>query len=77
MTQSDFDRIERRGRRLLAAANLKASHNEPLLIKCAASCEQDWMDAKLNWDPDEYGGVEQLIVPSEHIWIPDLVLYNK
>lgn len=35
------------------------------------------MDSKLNWDPDEYGGVEQLIVPSEHIWLPDILLYNK
>lgn len=38
---------------------------------------QDWTDSKLNWDPDEYGGVEQLIVPSEHIWLPDILLYNK
>ena len=38
---------------------------------------QDWVDSKLNWDPDEYGGVRQLIVPSEHIWLPDIVLYNK
>ena len=38
---------------------------------------KDWMDSKLNWDPDEYGGVEQLIVPSEHIWLPDILLYNK
>jgi nicotinic acetylcholine receptor len=35
------------------------------------------MDSKLNWDPDEYGGVEQLIVPSELLWLPDILLYNK
>lgn len=35
------------------------------------------MDSKLSWDPDEYGGVEQLIVPSELLWLPDIVLYNK
>jgi len=39
--------------------------------------EHDWVDSKLNWDPDEYGGVRQLIVPSEHIWLPDIVLYNN
>ncbi len=27
--------------------------------------------------PEEYGGVEILHVPSEHIWLPDIVLYNK
>jgi len=36
-----------------------------------------WTDYKLRWDPEEYGGVAQLYVPSEHIWLPDIVLYNK
>lgn len=38
---------------------------------------KEWRDAKLTWDPDEYGGVGELMVPSEHIWLPDIVLYNK
>jgi len=39
--------------------------------------EQFWRDYKLKWDPDEYGGVKQLHVPSDHIWRPDIVLYNN
>ncbi|XP_025990139.1 acetylcholine receptor subunit alpha-like 1 isoform X1 [Solenopsis invicta] len=39
--------------------------------------EQEWNDYKLKWNPDEYGGVETLHVPSEHIWLPDIVLYNN
>nr|AAY28925.1 nicotinic acetylcholine receptor alpha4 subunit [Bemisia tabaci] len=39
--------------------------------------EQKWNDYKLRWDPNEYGGVEMLYVPSEHIWLPDIVLYNN
>ena len=39
--------------------------------------EQFWRDYKLKWDPEEYGGVKQLHVPSDHIWRPDIVLYNK
>ncbi|CAG0894178.1 unnamed protein product [Darwinula stevensoni] len=39
--------------------------------------EQQWIDYKLSWDPNEYGGVQMLYVPSEHIWLPDIVLYNK
>ncbi|CAG2114184.1 unnamed protein product [Medioppia subpectinata] len=38
---------------------------------------QEWTDHKLKWDPEEYGGVSQLYVPSEDIWLPDIVLYNK
>lgn len=26
------------------------------------------------WDPREYGGVEMLHVPSDHIWRPDIVV---
>ncbi|CAD7077447.1 unnamed protein product [Hermetia illucens] len=39
--------------------------------------KQKWFDYKLQWDPEEYGGVEMLYVPSEHIWLPDIVLYNN
>jgi len=39
--------------------------------------EQFWRDYKLKWEPEEYGGVKQLHVPSDHIWRPDIVLYNK
>jgi nicotinic acetylcholine receptor, invertebrate len=27
--------------------------------------KQKWYDYKLKWDPEEYGGVEMLYVPSE------------
>ncbi|XP_069948240.1 acetylcholine receptor subunit alpha-like isoform X2 [Cherax quadricarinatus] len=39
--------------------------------------EQFWYDYKLKWDPEEYGGVLMLHVPSDHIWRPDIVLYNN
>ncbi|GFT19683.1 acetylcholine receptor subunit alpha-like [Nephila pilipes] len=39
--------------------------------------EQYWNDYKLTWDPREYGGVDMLHVPSDHIWRPDIVLYNN
>ncbi|XP_023236989.1 acetylcholine receptor subunit alpha-like 1 [Centruroides sculpturatus] len=38
---------------------------------------QKWSDHKLMWDPEEYGGVQQLYVPAEQIWLPDIVLYNN
>ncbi|XP_076314010.1 acetylcholine receptor subunit alpha-like 1 [Tachypleus tridentatus] len=39
--------------------------------------EQEWIDYKLRWDPEEYGGVSKLHVPAEQIWLPDIVLYNN
>lgn len=38
---------------------------------------QTWNDFKLRWDPQEYGGVDTLYVPAKHIWLPDIVLFNK
>lgn len=38
---------------------------------------QEWSDYKLRWDPAEFDNVTSIRVPSEMIWIPDIVLYNK
>ena len=38
---------------------------------------QEWEDFALRWEPAEYGGVNQIYVPSDKIWLPDIVLYNK
>lgn len=32
---------------------------------------------KLKWNPDDYGGITSIRVPSETIWLPDIVLYEK
>lgn len=39
--------------------------------------EQWWHDNRLQWNPDEYGGVRRLYVKPEDIWLPDIVLYNS
>ena len=38
---------------------------------------QEWHDDKLCWEPSENGEVEEIYVPSETIWLPDIILYNK
>nr|CAD7460860.1 unnamed protein product [Timema tahoe] len=47
------------------------------LLQLSVCLSQSWYDYKLQWDPKEYGGVEMLHVPSDHIWRPDIVLYNN
>nr|XP_058909332.1 acetylcholine receptor subunit alpha isoform X2 [Kogia breviceps] len=39
--------------------------------------KQQWVDYNLKWNPDDYGGVKKIHIPSEKIWHPDLVLYNN
>jgi len=38
---------------------------------------KEWLDYKLKWNPEDYGHVKHLHVPSQDIWLPDIVLYNK
>jgi len=37
---------------------------------------QIWKDILLMWDPDKFGGVNNIRVPAASIWTPDIVLYN-
>ncbi|MFH4973812.1 hypothetical protein AB6A40_000521 [Gnathostoma spinigerum] len=39
--------------------------------------ELQWSDSKLTWNPDEWGNVKRIHIPSDQIWIPDVVLYNN
>lgn len=35
-----------------------------------------WRDEKLSWDPDEYGGLDNLKLPVDRVWRPILVADN-
>lgn len=49
-----------------------------MLFWCVCICWcQIWNDYKLRWVPVEYDGIEYIRVPSNKIWRPDIVLYNK
>lgn len=56
--------------------------DECLLFECVRMftrvlVHQGWNDYRLMWDPDEYEGIKKIRLPSQHIWLPDIVLYNK
>lgn len=38
---------------------------------------KEWIDAKLRWNPDDYGGIKVIRVPSDSLWTPDIVLFDK
>ncbi|CAI9723704.1 neuronal acetylcholine receptor subunit alpha-10-like [Octopus vulgaris] len=35
-----------------------------------------WTDHLLKWDPEEHGNISNIRVPSDRIWLPDILLYN-
>ncbi|KAL1023852.1 hypothetical protein UPYG_G00047220 [Umbra pygmaea] len=36
-----------------------------------------WTDTYLSWNPDNYPGVQNLRFPADHVWVPDILLYNS
>lgn len=36
-----------------------------------------WNDARLQWDPNNYGNVNKIRVPKSDVWIPDLNVINR
>uniref|UniRef100_A0A1I7XPJ2 Neur_chan_LBD domain-containing protein n=1 Tax=Heterorhabditis bacteriophora TaxID=37862 RepID=A0A1I7XPJ2_HETBA len=49
------------------------------LVSINAWLSYTWKDYKLRWDPDHYGGIQDVRFPggSDHIWKPDILLYNS
>ncbi|XP_038059455.1 neuronal acetylcholine receptor subunit alpha-6-like [Patiria miniata] len=38
--------------------------------------KQKWKDYRFVWNPDDYEGLQQMEVPIDQLWKPDVVLYN-
>uniref|UniRef100_A0A8C6NJV7 Cholinergic receptor nicotinic beta 3 subunit a n=1 Tax=Nothobranchius furzeri TaxID=105023 RepID=A0A8C6NJV7_NOTFU len=56
---------------------LKISQLVDVVGKRSVHKYSEWTDTKLKWDPDDYGGITSIRVPSETIWLPDIVLYEN
>ncbi|OWF42649.1 neuronal acetylcholine receptor subunit alpha-2-like [Mizuhopecten yessoensis] len=39
--------------------------------------DMGWNDARLRWEPDDHDDVSRVNIPTDLIWMPDIVLYNS
>lgn len=44
---------------------------EDEVLRSTAWLRMSWMDHRLSWDPEMYGGLQQIRVPASKIWTPD------
>ncbi|KAH3706000.1 hypothetical protein DPMN_065379 [Dreissena polymorpha] len=44
------------------------------ILSFTTGIRMTWMDYRLQWDPNGYGGLQTLSVPLSHIWFPQLFL---
>uniref|UniRef100_A0A8P4KIL3 Neuronal acetylcholine receptor subunit alpha-5 n=1 Tax=Dicentrarchus labrax TaxID=13489 RepID=A0A8P4KIL3_DICLA len=55
--------------------------NQTIRVKFGLAISQlvdvEWIDMKLRWNPDDYLGITIIRVPSDRIWLPDVVLYDN
>ncbi|XP_070540189.1 neuronal acetylcholine receptor subunit beta-2-like [Ptychodera flava] len=47
------------------------------IITTGVWMNQWWVDYRFIWDPDDYDGLDSIIVPFEWVWYPDIVLDNS
>ncbi|XP_016329890.1 neuronal acetylcholine receptor subunit alpha-5-like [Sinocyclocheilus anshuiensis] len=61
----------------LAISQLVDVNEKNQLMTTNVWMKQEWTDMKLRWNPDHYLGITSIRVPSDSIWIPDIVLYDN
>ncbi|KAK5967146.1 hypothetical protein GCK32_018777, partial [Trichostrongylus colubriformis] len=38
---------------------------------------QRWHDPKLQWEPEKFNGLKQVVMPQNLVWVPKLFIYNR
>uniref|UniRef100_A0A668AZA4 Cholinergic receptor, nicotinic, alpha 5 n=1 Tax=Myripristis murdjan TaxID=586833 RepID=A0A668AZA4_9TELE len=61
----------------LAISQLVDVDEKKQLMTTNVWMKKEWLDMKLRWNPDDYLGITTIRVPSDTIWLPDIVLYDN
>eukprot|EP00062_Callorhinchus_milii_P027111 gi/632990023/ref/XP_007883963.1/ PREDICTED: neuronal acetylcholine receptor subunit beta-2-like [Callorhinchus milii] len=62
---------------MVSLAQLISVHEREQIMTTNVWLTQEWQDYRLIWEPADYENIEKVRLPSTHIWLPDVVLYNK
>uniref|UniRef100_A0A087YB73 Neuronal acetylcholine receptor subunit beta-2 n=1 Tax=Poecilia formosa TaxID=48698 RepID=A0A087YB73_POEFO len=62
---------------MVSLAQLISVHEREQVMTTNVWLTQEWQDYRLTWVPEEFDGMMKVRLPSKHIWLPDVVLYNN
>uniref|UniRef100_A0A4W6E721 Cholinergic receptor, nicotinic, beta 5a n=2 Tax=Lates calcarifer TaxID=8187 RepID=A0A4W6E721_LATCA len=68
---------ERYNKLIRPAVNKSQQVTISIQVSLSQLISVEWNDYRLRWDPEKYEGIKKLRIPSKHIWLPDIVLYNN
>jgi len=55
--------------------NLESDELKPVL-EMTSWLRMSWMDFRLKWNPEAYGGISQIRLPASKVWIPDIEVFS-
>jgi len=55
--------------------NLESDELRPVL-EMTSWLRMSWMDFRLKWSPQAYGGISQIRLPASKVWIPDIEVFS-
>ncbi|XP_020847304.1 neuronal acetylcholine receptor subunit beta-2 isoform X1 [Phascolarctos cinereus] len=61
----------------VSLAQLISVHEREQIMTTNVWLTQEWEDYRLTWKPEEFDNMKKVRLPSKHIWLPDVVLYNN
>ncbi|XP_063173314.1 neuronal acetylcholine receptor subunit beta-2 [Candoia aspera] len=62
---------------MVSLAQLISVHEREQIMTTNVWLTQEWEDYRLTWNPEEFDDMKKVRLPSKHIWLPDVVLYNN
>uniref|UniRef100_A0A8D0GE96 Neuronal acetylcholine receptor subunit beta-2 n=1 Tax=Sphenodon punctatus TaxID=8508 RepID=A0A8D0GE96_SPHPU len=62
---------------MVSLAQLISVHEREQIMTTNVWLTQEWEDYRLIWNPEDFDNMKKVRLPSKHIWLPDVVLYNN
>ncbi|XP_038239471.1 neuronal acetylcholine receptor subunit beta-2 isoform X2 [Dermochelys coriacea] len=62
---------------MVSLAQLISVHEREQIMTTNVWLTQEWEDYRLTWKPGDFDNMRKVRLPSKHIWLPDVILYNN